>query len=105
MMTEKTMRAIMFKRPFLVQGPQWYLKNLQALGFQTFDRWWDEGYDEDAWDFKYQALKHNIDFISSQTQQTIERWYQEMQPVLEHNRNVLLNLSQESIVTREFFYE
>ena len=58
-MTEKTMRAIINRRPFLVQGPKFFLKNLKRLGFKTFDHWWDEGYDEDPWDFKHLALRQN----------------------------------------------
>ncbi len=105
MMTEKTLRAIIYGRPFLIQGPKWYLKNLKILGFQTFDRWWNEGYDEDPWDFKYQALKQNIRYIGSQSQQTINQWYQEMKPILEHNRKNLLALTHQDILDKEFFYE
>lgn len=102
-MTEKTMRSIIFRRPFLVQGPQWYLKNLKLLGFQTFDRWWDEGYDEDPWDYKYIALKKNIDFIAQQDQCTIKRWYNEMQSVLNHNYDVLINLTHQKITATKFY--
>jgi hypothetical protein len=103
-MTEKTMRAIAHRRPFIVQGPQWYLKNLKKLGFQTFSQWWDEGYDEDPWDFKYQALKYNIDYIAKQPVETIQRWYQEMQPVLDHNYNTFINLTSDQILQTEFYY-
>lgn len=102
-MTEKIMRTIINKRPFLVQGPQWFLKNLKRLGFQTFDRWWDEGYDEDPWDYRYNGLKTNIDYIASQSPSTIERWYNEMKPVLDHNYNTFLTLTQKQIIETEFY--
>lgn len=104
MMTEKTMRAIINMKPFIVQGPKCYLKNLHRLGFKTFDQWWDEGYDNDPWDFKYHALKHTIDTIASQPQQVIRQWYNEMMPTLTHNRNVLLSLTNQHILDTEFYH-
>ena len=104
-LTEKLMRTIANRRPFLLQSSKWALRNLKLLGFKTFDQWWDEGYDEDPWDFKYQALKHNIDYINNASQETIEKWYDEMQPVLEHNYQTLMNLSTEDITETEFYYE
>lgn len=101
-MTEKTMRPIMFKRPFIVQGPANYLKNLKKLGFKTFDCWWDEGYDEDPANFKYQALKYNIDYIGNQSAETIVRWNTEMQETLEHNYQTLLNLTHKQILETNF---
>ena len=101
-MTEKIMRAIANRRPFLIQGPRFFLKNLKLLGFQTFDRWWDEGYDEDPWDFKHLALRQNIDFIAKQSQSTIQQWYDEMLPILDHNYNTFLELTANKILKTEF---
>ena len=103
--TEKLMRAIGNRRPFLLQGSQWALRNLKKLGFKTFDRWWDEGYDEDPWDYKYQALKQNIDQIGSASAIEIAKWYEEMQPVLDHNYHTLTNLTNKTITETEFYYE
>jgi hypothetical protein len=102
-MTEKIMRSIINRKPFLVQGPQWFLKNLKRLGFQTFSQWWDEGYDEDPWDFRYDGLKLNIDFIASQSQGTIQQWYREMKTVLDHNYDTFLKLTPEQITHTEFY--
>lgn len=100
--TEKTWRPMMFKRPFLVQSSKNYLKNLKKPGFKTFDRWWDEGYDEDPADFKYQALKQNIDYIGQQPIEVIRRWNEEMQEVLEHNYQRLFTLTCEEILETNF---
>ena len=102
MMTEKTMRAIIHRRPFLVQGPQWYLENLKKIGFRTFNEWWPEGYDADAWDFKYQSLKRVIDYIGSQSHNTIACWYKEMQETLDHNYLTFQNLTPDIILNTEF---
>lgn len=102
-LTEKTMRAIINKRPFLVQGPTNFLKNLRLLGFKTFDAWWDEGYDEDPWDYRPQALKNNIDFIAKQTPETIKQWYDDMQDVLNHNYKVFMQLTDDKIAKTQFY--
>lgn len=90
--TEKIWRPIMLKTPFIVQGPQWFLKNLKDLGFQTFDRWWDEGYSEDPHDHAITEIKTVIDFILNKSDSEIRRMYIEMQDVLNHNYNTLVKL-------------
>jgi hypothetical protein len=104
MMTEKTMRAIMHRRPFVVQGPKWYLRNLRLLGFRTFDQWWDEGYDEDPADFRYESLRPVLDHIGSQTAAQIEAWYEDMQEVLDHNYKTLSLLSKDKILNTDFYF-
>jgi len=102
MMTEKIMRPILQRRPFVVQGPRFFLENLQRLGFKTFSHWWDESYDMDPADGKFPSIKWTIDYIGKQSADTIQQWYTEMQPVLEHNANTLANLSNRQIITTEF---
>ena len=103
--TEKTLRCIINRRPFIVQGPKWFLHNLKKLGFKTFDQWWDEGYDTDHSDSRYKTLCSNIDYIAQQSATTIKQWYQEMQPILEHNIQVMQQLTNNQIINTEFFYE
>jgi len=43
--TEKTVKPIVAKRLFIAFCGQYYLKNLQSLGFQTFNNIIDESYD------------------------------------------------------------
>jgi len=103
--TEKTLRCIINRRPFIVQGPKWYLRNLHTLGFKTFSQWWDEGYDEDPADARYKTLCYNIDTIAQTSEETIKKWYQEMQPTLEHNVQVLQQLTDKKLLGTEFYYE
>ena len=102
MMTEKTMRPIIQRRPFVVQGPKFYLENLKALGFKTFDTWWDESYDMDGSDGQFESIRWTIDYIGKQSPETIRDWYNQMQPVLEHNAKVLYELSDHQVVTTRF---
>jgi hypothetical protein len=79
-LTEKIIRPILYKRPFIIQGPKHFIKNLKLLGFKTFDQWWDEGYDQDHHDSRYETVTNNIEWIASQTPATIAEWFKEMQP-------------------------
>lgn len=103
--TEKTFRCISNYRPFVVQGPRHFLTNLKKLGFKTFDAWWDEGYDTDPEDARYQGIVGNINWIDEQSKNTLEQWHKEMQPLLEHNVCVLQSLTDEQITKTEFYYD
>jgi len=93
--TEKTWRPIMLKTPFIVQGPQWFLHRLRDMGFQTFDRWWDEGYAEDTANHQLHEIKKVIDFLAEKSLTELDIMYQEMQPTLEHNRKRFMELTSE----------
>jgi len=43
--SEKTLRAIISGRPFVLLAPQGTLQLLKDLGFKTFNKFWDESYD------------------------------------------------------------
>ncbi len=100
--TEKTFRPIINRRPFIVQGPRWYLRNLKRLGFKTFDHWWDEGYDEDPSDARLQTLKNNIDWIAGLSMPTLRQMFEDMQETLDHNVETLRSLTQEKIIRTDF---
>jgi hypothetical protein len=44
-LTEKTYRAILHKRPFVIVGAPGSVAQLKKLGFKTFEKLWDESYD------------------------------------------------------------
>jgi hypothetical protein len=87
--TEKTWRPILLKTPFIIQGPQNYLKNLKDLGFKTFDKWWDEGYDEDPCTWSIHEITKVLDYLATKTEDELHSMYIEMQDVIEHNYNNL----------------
>ena len=93
-LTEKIFRPILLKTPFIVQGPQGFLRNLKKLGFLTFNKWWDEGYSEDPANWQPTEIIKVIDEISLWDKNKINQTYREMEPILEHNRRVLDNLTE-----------
>jgi len=91
--TEKTWRAIANRTPFVIQGPQHYLDNLKALGFKTFDRWWDEGYSKDLTEWQVCEIKTIIDSIADRSVGELNQMLVEMEPVLQHNYQRLQQLT------------
>ena len=96
--TEKTWRAISQRTPFIIQGPQNYLANLRRLGFQTFDRWWDEGYAEDPADWQTVEIKRVIDGLARHSTGHLQHMYWDMMPVLNHNYARLQELTKEDFI-------
>ena len=80
------------KNTVIIQGPQYFLRNLKKLGFKTFDQWWDEGYDEDPVDHRLIEIKKVIKDLSTQTPEQLSSMYESMQATLEHNHQLCLNL-------------
>jgi hypothetical protein len=102
--TEKTWRPILLNTPFIVQGPQNYLDNLRKLGFQTFDKWWDEGYSEDPADHQIFEIQQVITRISKWSDKKVQKVYRDMKPILDNNFECMQNLSSADF-KRVFEYE
>jgi len=90
--TEKFWRSVATKTPFIIQGPQFVVKRLKQLGFKTFDRWWSEGYDEDPYLYSQNEIKKILADLSVLSIGDLEAMYAEMQPILEHNYNLMMSL-------------
>lgn len=92
--TEKTWRPMLLKTPVIVQGPQNFLNNLKRLGFKTFDKWWDESYSNYPANYQIIAIKDILDSLSKLSPQNLTEMYQDMQPVLEHNYQRAMQLTE-----------
>ncbi len=89
--TEKTIRPILFKKPFIIMGCQGYMEGMKKLGFETFDRWLDERYDQAEGKHRYDSILRRIDRIGSMSYESCTQMNLEMQEVIEHNYNHLIN--------------
>ena len=89
--TEKTIRPILFKKPFISMCGKHFLKNLRTLGFKTFDDWFDERYDEVDTRQRYDAVLKRIINIGKMSYKELSAWNLEMQETVEHNFNHLLS--------------
>ena len=87
-MTEKTVKPIMGKRLFIIFSGVNFLKNLQSLGFKTFDGIINESYDqildnEERWTAAWQQ----VEWLCNQDQQEI---YEKIKPICEYNFNLMM---------------
>lgn len=87
--SEKTWKPIAAMQPFIVYGQPGVLAYLKRLGYKTFDRWWDESYDEIIDD----TLRAKIIFklykkLSTSPKHSLALMMQEMLPVLQHNQEL-----------------
>ena len=86
--TEKIDKCFTAGQPFVLVSGNGYLKKLKELGFKTFDKWWDESYDDISDNIKrMDKIKETINFISKFSLTKCEEIYSEMIPILEHNKN------------------
>lgn len=90
--TEKIWRPLLMKTPFIVHGAVDYLKNLRKLGFQTFDAWWSEEYDNYGHDNRVRKILDILIKLNNMSVHDIQSMHQEMLPVLEHNHNRFMQL-------------
>ena len=86
---EKIWRPMLMRTPFVVHGPQNFLPRLRALGFRTFDTWWDEGYSEDPPDYQLKEITNIIKQLAKKSVDELQAMYADMQSVLEHNYQLL----------------
>lgn len=86
---EKIWRPMLMRTPFIVHGPQNFLPRLRALGFRTFDTWWDEGYSEDPPDYQLKEITNIIKQLAKNSLTELDAMYADMQSVLEHNYQLL----------------
>ena len=93
--TEKTFRPLAMCQPFIYVSSYGMLKKLKSYGFKTFDKWWDESYDEIEND--NQRLEAIIELISNLNKKSLEElseMYLDMISVLKHNYNNLFKLEE-----------
>ena len=87
--TEKTFRPVMLKKPFVIMGAVNNLLYLKQMGFKTFGDFWSEDYDGLARRGRYQKIIELIDSIANKSKDELYDMYQRMQPILDHNYDLL----------------
>ena len=88
--TEKTVRPMLLKKPFIVMGPKCFLIHLRQMGFKTFNNFWSEDYDGYPPKEKYKMILDLIDSIATKSIQELNEMYADMQEILDHNHNLLM---------------
>jgi hypothetical protein len=87
-LTEKTFKPIFSKRPFILVAAPGNLAYLKKYGFQTFDRWIDESYDNEPDNqLRLEKIAAEVDKLCSLSPAELKQMHQEMREVLEFNFN------------------
>jgi len=88
--SEKTLTAIGSSMPIILVAPPRSLEYLKTFGFTTFGKWWNESYDQEEDHYKRMIMIFDIiDSINSKSLEELQKIYQDMRPVLKHNRRIL----------------
>lgn len=84
--SEKTFKPIAFLQPFFVFGQPGTLEHLKSMGYKTFDRWWDEFYDNvNSESVRFRLLTALYKKLSLAPDLELAEIMYEAWPILEHN--------------------
>ena len=76
-----------FGHPFLLLGNPHSLSKLKEMGYKTFDKWFDESYDNEVDEFKRtELIVKEIIKLKNLTQEELISIREEMKDVLLHNK-------------------
>lgn len=84
--SEKIYKPLSVGHPFIINGTPRGLKRLRNMGFKTFNKWWDESYDNlDYFVDRVRAIINILNDLSKLTPEQLVDYRSQMAPVLEHN--------------------
>lgn len=88
-MTEKSIKPIKEKHPFIMLGVCGTLKQYHKLGYKTFNEFWSEEYDNipNTWDRLKEIIRICIE-ISQWDQDEILDFKHRVKPIIEHNYRI-----------------
>lgn len=99
--SEKTFKPILTLHPFILVSAKDSLKKLKKLGYKTFDKWWDESYDEcDNFVDRIDKIINILVDLSKKSTEELDSIKLEMFDVLKHNRDIYY-----SRIKRDFLKE
>ena len=91
--SEKALTAMNCRLPIIMVAPPKTLEYLKTFGFKTFDKWWDESYDnEQDHQKRLYMILDLIDHIQSKSLDELKKIYDEMADTLEHNITIIKTL-------------
>jgi nucleoside-diphosphate-sugar epimerase len=86
-LSEKIWKPISCGHPFMVLGNKGTLKKLKELGFKTFDKWFDESYDnEEEMSIRSEMIINEIEKFKNNTVDELKQIRNEMFEICEYNR-------------------
>lgn len=90
--TEKEIKPMLAKHPFVIHNRPGILRELRNQGFLTFSKWFDESYDLEENDFvRLKMIAYEVKRLCEMSFEQWEIMLDEMEPILNHNYNLLVN--------------
>ena len=78
--------------PIIQFAPYKSLETMKQYGFKTFDKWWDESYDDEPDDWKrLQMIMDLVLKLSNYDEKDLLHMYQDMKETLQHNIDIIEN--------------
>lgn len=91
-LSEKTFKPILMKHPFMLIASRGSIKKLKETGYKTFDKWWDESYDDCiTYQERIEKILIEIKKLKLLSFDDLIKMRLEMSEILEHNRKLILN--------------
>ena len=88
-LTEKTIRAIFYKKPFIIISQYNALKALRAEGYKTFSPMIDESYDDiEDYEGRLYAIIREIKRLNELPEQELQNLVNSCEQIVEHNYKV-----------------
>lgn len=98
--TEKTYKAILVGRPFIVYGQPHSLVWLRSMGFSTFESHIDQSYDLELDPIKRRDLVvQQVQWLSQLSTSDFQQLLVDLQPQVNHNKLLLYQLNRQGWVT------
>lgn len=97
--TEKIVRPMLMKKPFIAMTSKNYLDYLHQMGFYTFNEFWDESYDGYEGSDRYLRILSLIDWLASKPIAELENMFNSMKFQVEHNYQLIVNKKYSSKIT------
>jgi len=95
--SEKIFKPIAQSHPFMVWGDRHTLAKMREMGYQTFDNWWSESWDELDMRPRLDGLVSVISDLCKRSPEELLNMYSDMESVLRHNYEVLYQKSKSDV--------
>lgn len=101
-----TFNPIYCGHPIVQFGPYRHLEILKRYGFRTFDKWWDESYDnyEEGWE-RLDNIFKVLNFLSKKSVTDLIDMYEDMKDVLQHNSDLIKNYNGKELLIKRILHE
>jgi hypothetical protein len=94
-LTEKTYKPMYMCQPFIIFGNPHSLKKLKEYGFKTFDKWWDESYDDELdLNIRLEKITNILEGIANWDFDKCFEITNQMEEVLIHNYKRMISMDE-----------